>query len=48
MIIKNVFFLALFILSSAYVSYGQQFNNNGDLTPNIIKAMTMVKKVASL
>lgn len=48
MIIKNVFFLALFILSSAYVSYGQQFNNNWDLTPNIIKARTMVKKADSL
>ena len=48
MIIKNVFFLALFIQSSAYIGYGQQFNNNWDLTPNIIKARTMVKKADSL
>lgn len=42
------FFLALFIQSSAYISYGQQFNNNWDLPPNIIKARTMVKKADSL
>ena len=48
MIIKNVFFLALFIQSSAFISYGQQFNSNWDLPADIIKARSMVKEADDL
>ena len=48
MTLRNVFFLALFIQLSTFISYGQQINSNWDLSPNIITARTMVKKADSL